>query len=46
MRIEGGYLNQIIQLGRKVVDKNVYQYNNGFILSGIFNFDLSKKNKE
>lgn len=46
VRIEGGYLNQIVQLGREVEGKNVFQYNNGFILSGIFNFDLSRKNKE
>lgn len=42
-RVEGGYLNQIVQLGREVDGKNVFQYNNAFIVSGIFNFDLSKK---
>lgn len=46
VRVEGGYLNQIVQLGREVEGKNVFQYNNGFIVSGIFNFDLSRKNKE
>ena len=45
LRIEGGYLNQIVQLGREVGGRNVFQYNNGFILSSIFNFDLSKKNE-
>lgn len=41
-RIEGGYLNQIVQLGREIDGKNVFQKNNGFIVSGIFNFDLRK----
>lgn len=41
-RIEGGYLNQIVQLGREVDNKNVFQKNNGFIISGLFNFDLRK----
>jgi len=41
-RAEGGYLNQIVQLGREVTGKNVFQHNNGFIVSGIFNFDLRK----
>lgn len=43
IRVEGGYLNQIVQLGREVEGKNVFQYNNGFIVSGIFNFDLTRK---
>ncbi|RYZ51938.1 MAG: DUF2490 domain-containing protein, partial [Chitinophagaceae bacterium] len=42
-QIEGGYLSQIVQLGREVDNKNVFQYNNGFILSTIFNIDLTKK---
>jgi hypothetical protein len=40
IRIEGGYINQIVQLGREVGNQNVFQHNNGFIVSGIFNFDL------
>lgn len=39
-KLEGGYLNQTVQLGREVDNKNVFQRNNGFIISGIFNFDL------
>ncbi len=46
VRVEGGYLNQIVQLGREVEGKNVFQYNNGFIVSANFTFDLSKKSKE
>ncbi len=42
-RIEGGYLNQILQLGRAVNTRNVFQYNSGFILNLNFNVDLSKK---
>ncbi len=45
-RAEGGYLNQIVQLGREVGGKNVFQKNNGFIVSGIFNFDLRKTNQK
>jgi hypothetical protein len=42
-RIEGGFLNQIVQLGREVNNRNVFQNNSGFIINSIFNFDLSKK---
>jgi hypothetical protein len=45
-RIEGGYLNQIVQYGREIDGKNVFQNNNGFILTGIFNFDLRKTTAE
>ncbi|WP_207788178.1 DUF2490 domain-containing protein [Flavobacterium lotistagni] len=41
-KAEGGYLNQIVQLGREVNGENVFQKNNGFIVTGIFNFDLRK----
>ncbi len=43
IRMEGGYFNQIVQLGREVGGRNVFQYNNGFILNTVLNFDLSKK---
>ena len=43
VRIEGGYLNQILQYGRQISNKNVVQYNSGFILNTNFNFDFSKK---
>lgn len=33
VRIEGGFLSQIAQLGREVDGKNVFQYNNGLIIS-------------
>ncbi len=42
-KLEGGFLNQTVQLGREVQGKNVFQHNNGFIVTGIFNFDLRKK---
>ncbi|MFC0778575.1 DUF2490 domain-containing protein [Flavobacterium sp. HJSW_4] len=45
IRIEGGYLNQTVQLGRQIEGKNVFQNNNGFILNTNLNFDLSKSNK-
>lgn len=45
IRIEGGYLNQIIQFGRQVNGQNVFQYNNGFIVNANFNLDLFTKNQ-
>ena len=42
-RIEAGYINQTVQLGREVNDKNVFQYNNGVIVNATFNIDLSKQ---
>lgn len=42
VRIEAGYLNQTLQLGREVNNRNVFQRNNGFILNANFNVDLSK----
>lgn len=37
-RIEAGYLNQIVQLGREVNSQNVFQYNSGVIVNTYFNF--------
>ena len=45
IRIEGGYLNQTVQLGRQIEGKNVFQNNNGVILNTNLNFDLTKTNK-
>ena len=42
-RIEGGYLQQIVQLGREVNNRNVFQYNNGIVLNSYFNFDVRKQ---
>ncbi len=38
VRLEGGYLSQIVQLGREVTGRNVFQYNSGIILSTNLNF--------
>ena len=43
LRIEGGYLNQTLQLGRQIGGQSVFQNNNGIILNTNFNFDLMKK---
>lgn len=43
LRIEGGYSNQTLQLGREINNRNIFQNNNGFILNTHFNFDLTKK---
>ncbi|MCC6414160.1 MAG: DUF2490 domain-containing protein [Saprospiraceae bacterium] len=42
VRIEAGYLNQILQFGRQINGQNVFQNNNGFIINANFNFDMSK----
>lgn len=42
LRLEAGYLNQILQLGREVNARNVFQRNNGIILNTVFNFDCRK----
>ncbi len=43
LKIEAGYLNQIVQLGRTVNNKHIFQYNNGFIINLMFNVDFSKQ---
>jgi hypothetical protein len=43
VRIEAGYLNQTLQLGRLVNGKNVFQNNNGIIINTNFNIDMTKK---
>ncbi|MCU0333934.1 MAG: DUF2490 domain-containing protein [Chitinophagaceae bacterium] len=45
VRLEAGYLNQVVQLGREVQGRNVFQHNNGLILNANFNFDLSKRSR-
>jgi hypothetical protein len=40
-RIEAGYLNQILQLGREVSGSNVFQYNHGIILNLVMTVDFS-----
>jgi hypothetical protein len=42
IRIEAGYLNQIVQFGRIIEGKNVFQYNHGLIINTNINFDFSK----
>ena len=43
VRIEGGYLNQTLQLGRLISGKNVFQNNNGIIINTNFNIDMKGK---
>ena len=43
LRIEGGYLNQTLQLGREIDQRNVFQNNNGFIINTIINLDCTAK---
>jgi len=46
IRIEGGYLNQIVQYGRRIKGQNIFQYNNGIILNTNINLDLTKKGEK
>jgi len=38
VRVEGGFLSQIVQLPREINNRNIFQYNNGLIVHTIFNF--------
>ncbi|WP_204743132.1 DUF2490 domain-containing protein [Pseudocnuella soli] len=43
-RVEGGFLSQIVQLGRQLTPgRPIFQYNTGFTVSAIFNIDARKK---
>lgn len=46
VKIEIGYLNQTLELGRLVGGQNVFQNNNGLIINSNFNFDFTKKSQE
>ncbi|AYA38345.1 DUF2490 domain-containing protein [Hymenobacter oligotrophus] len=47
-RLEGGFFQQIVQLGREITPpgatagRNVFQYNNGFMLNTVLNLDLRR----
>ncbi len=43
IKIEAGYLGQILQQGKLVNGKPVFQYNNGFMLTTHLSFDVMKK---
>jgi Protein of unknown function (DUF2490) len=40
LRLEAGYISQILQLAREIGGRNVFQHNNGFILNSFFNINL------
>lgn len=42
-RLEGGFLQQILQLPREVQNRNVIQFNNGLIINTLLDVDLKKK---
>ena len=44
IKFKTGYLNQTLQLGQKVLNRKLFQQNNGFIFSTVLNFNLNKKN--
>ena len=37
-RLESGFINQIVQLGREINGRNVFQYNSGVIVNSYINF--------
>ena len=45
LRLEAGYLNQILQFGRQINNQNVFQYNHGLIVNLYMNIDLSSSLK-
>ena len=46
VRIEAGYINQILQFGRQINGQNVFQNNSGLIVNANFNFDLTQRPKK
>jgi hypothetical protein len=42
-RLEGGFLQQLVQLPREIQNRNVFQYNNGLIVNTIIDLDLRRK---
>jgi len=42
VKLEAGYLNQTLQQARRVNDKAVFQYNNGFLLAANFNIVFTR----
>ena len=39
VKLELGYLNQIVQLSREIDNKNVFQYNNGLLANVFININ-------
>lgn len=46
VRVEAGYINQIIQFGRQINSKNVFQNNSGLIINANFNFSWPQKSNK
>lgn len=42
IKFEAGYINQVLQQAKKVNDKPVFQYNNGFMLASHVSFNFVK----
>jgi len=42
LRLEAGYLNQILQFGRQINSQNIFQYNHGLIVNLNIDLDLTK----
>lgn len=42
IKFEAGFLNQIVQQGKRINDKAVFQYNNGLMLGAHFTFSFIK----
>ncbi len=46
LRMEVGYISQIVQLGRRVNGNAVFQYNNGLLVNLLFTSDLLQQKKK
>jgi len=45
LRVEAGFLQQVLQLGREIEGRNVFQRNNGPIINAYYTFDLKRARK-
>jgi hypothetical protein len=43
IRLEAGYFSQVLQFGRRMDDRSIFQTNRGIIINGHFNFDRMRK---
>lgn len=43
LRLEAGYLNQIVQFGRQINGQNIFQHNNGLVVNANFTFNGAAK---
>ena len=42
IRVEGGYMNQMLQFGRRIENRSIFQTNHGVIINAHFTFNLMR----